>query len=176
MELDTNEPRVLRPFDNFGQLPVGRHTGEDQSCFLERIAIVDVDFVAMAMTLAYLVRAVKRAGTAVAVKLGGISAKTHRAAEISARRALLEALLAHPLSDHADNGFRRVTELCRRCLRNAGEVPRAFDARHLHAKTNTEEGDFAFARELDACDLAFAAALTEAARHEDAVQRFELGD
>ena len=50
------------------------------------------------------------------------------------------------------------------------------DARHLHAEADAEEGNVALAGELDAGDLALAAALAEAAGDEDAVQRLELGD
>src|SRR3546814_3042470 len=38
-----------------------------------------------------------------------------------------------------------------------------------------EEGDVPFAREADAGDLAFGPALAEAAGHEDAVHRLEIG-
>src|SRR4029453_3421150 len=50
-----------------------------------------------------------------------------------------------------------------------------FDAGHLHAQANAEKGHFAFAGELDAGDFALAAALTEAAGDQDAVQRLEPG-
>ena len=59
---------------------------------------------------------------------------------------------------------------------DAGHVPRRLDAGHLHAEADAEEGNFALAGELDAGDLALAAALAEAAGDEDGVQRLELGD
>src|SRR5689334_10334923 len=130
----------------------------------------------MAVPLADLVASVDRADDAVAVEFGGISAEAHRAAEVAAGGALLKPLLAHPLGNHADHGLRRIAELGGRGLLDAGEVPRRLDADHLHAEANAEEGDFALARELDAGDLALASALAEAARHEDRVERLELGD
>ena len=45
----------------------------------------------------------------------------------------------------------------------------AFDAGHLHAEADAEEGDAALAGEVDAGDLALAAALAEAAGDEDGV-------
>ena len=54
-------------------------------------------------------------------------------------------------------------------------VPGPFDARHLHAEADAEEGHLALAGELHAGDLAFAAALAEPARDEDAMQRLEFG-
>jgi hypothetical protein len=45
---------------------------------------------------------------------------------------------------------------------------------HLHAEADAEIGHLALAREADAGDLAFRAALAEAAGHEDAVARLQV--
>src|SRR5690348_17863427 len=92
VELDPDEPRMVRPLDDLGQLIVGRHSGEDQARALERIAIVDVDLVAMAVPFADAVRAIDRADDAVAVELGGIGAEPHRSAEIATRGGILQNL------------------------------------------------------------------------------------
>src|SRR6185295_20215842 len=84
MELDTDEPGVVGPLDDLGQLVVGRHAREDQARTLERALIVDIDLVAVAMALADLVRPVDRADDAVAVELGRIGAEPHGAAEVTA--------------------------------------------------------------------------------------------
>src|SRR5438874_2050469 len=89
MELDADEPRMVGPLDDFGQLTVGRHAGKDQSRSLERVTIVDVDLVAVAVPLADRVGAVDRADNAIAVELGRIGAEPHRPTEISAGGALL---------------------------------------------------------------------------------------
>ena len=150
MELDADEPGVVGPLDDFGKLVVGRHAREDQSGPLQRIAIMDVDLVAMTVALADLVAAVDRANDAVAVELGRIGAEPHRTAKIAAGGALLQALLAHPFGDHADDRLGRFTELGRRGFADPGLVPRRLDAGHLHAEADAEEGDLPLAGELDA--------------------------
>src|SRR4029079_5808256 len=52
VELDSDEPFAVRTFDDFRQLVVRRHTGEDQAGSFERVAIMDIDLVAMPMPLA----------------------------------------------------------------------------------------------------------------------------
>ena len=72
-------------------------------------------------------------------------------------------------------GSSALAELGRARRFEAGGVPRRFDAGHLHAEADAEEGDVALAGEMDAGDLALAAALAEAAGDEDGVHRLELG-
>src|SRR6478672_9999851 len=176
MELDADEPRVVGPLDDFGQLVVGRHAREEQAGAFECVAVMDVDLVAVAVPLADEVLAVDGANDAIAVELGRIGAQPHGAAEVAVGGALLKPLLAHPLGDHSDHRLRSRAELGRRCLRNARQVPRSFDARHLHAEADAEEWNLALAGELDAGDLALAPALAEPAGNEDSVQRLELSD
>ena len=159
-----------------GNWPSGDMPEKIRPAVLERIAIVDVDLIAVAVALADHVRAVDRADDAVAVELGRIGAEPHGAAEVAAGGALLQPLLAHPFGDQADDRLGGLAELGGRRLADPGEVPRALDAGHLHAEADAEEGDLALAGELDRGDLALAAALAEAAGDEDAVQRLELGD
>src|SRR5436309_12614064 len=130
----------------------------------------------MTVALADQVRSVHRAHDAVPVELGGIGAEPHGPAEVAAGSALLQPLLAHPLGDHADDRLGGLAELGGRRLLDSGEVPSALDARHLHAQADTEEGDVTLAGEGDAGDLALAAALPEAARDKNPMQRLELGD
>ena len=108
--------------------------------------------------------------------LAWIGAQPHRAAEVAARRALLEAFRAHPFGDEADDRLRCRSELGGGRLGDAGRVPRAFDAGHLHAKADSEEGNLALAGEFDRSDLSLRAALAESAGHEDRIQGLELGD
>src|SRR4029079_937812 len=176
MELDPDEPRMVGALDDLGQLAVRRHAGKDQAAAFERVAIVDVDLVAVAVALADQILAVNRMDDAVAVEPGGIGAQPHGAAEVAAGRALLQSFLAHPLGDHADDRLGRVAEFGGRGFLDARLVPRRLDARHLHAEADAEEGDVALASELHAVDLALAPALAEAAGNEDSVERLELGD
>ena len=40
MELDADEPGMVGPLDDLGQLAVGRHAGEDQPALFQRIAVM----------------------------------------------------------------------------------------------------------------------------------------
>ncbi len=55
-----------------------------------------------------------------------------------------------------------------------GEVARRLDHRHLHAEADAEIRHLALAREARRLDLAFGAALAEAAGNQDAVHRLEM--
>ena len=105
-----------------GSSPSGLMPGEDQAALLERVLVVDVDLVAVAVALADRVGAVDRANDAVAVEPRLIGAEPHGAAEIAVGLALLQALLAHPFGDQADDRLaasrrtRSSSRLrCRRC-------------------------------------------------------------
>src|SRR3954469_3729684 len=111
MELDADEPRMVGTFDDLGQLVVGRHAGEDQPRSLQRVAIMDVDLVAVAMPLADPVLAVDRTHHAVAVELGLVGAEAHRAAKVAVDGALLQPFFAHPFGDEADDRLGRFAEL-----------------------------------------------------------------
>src|SRR4051794_24195636 len=49
MELDANEPRVVGTLDDLRQLAVRRHAREEQARTLERVLVVDVHLVAVAV-------------------------------------------------------------------------------------------------------------------------------
>src|SRR5437763_13560509 len=66
VKLDADEPRMVGPLDNFGELVVRRHAGEQQAGTFQRAAIMDVDLVPMAVALADEVLTVKRPDHAVA--------------------------------------------------------------------------------------------------------------
>ena len=176
VELDADEPRMVGALDDLGQLAVGRHAGEDQPLFLERVAVVDVDLVAVAVALGDVGRAILLGDLAVVAELRLVGPEPHGAAEIGLRRAPLQPFRAHPLGDEADHRLRGLAEFGGRGRGDAGLVPRRLDARHLHAEADAEEGDVAFAGEFDRGDLALAAALAKAAGDENAVHRLQFGD
>ena len=49
--LDAYEPRMIRIFDRFRQDAVRRHAGENEATVLDAILLVDVDFLAVAVSL-----------------------------------------------------------------------------------------------------------------------------
>src|SRR6185295_10367303 len=129
MELDADEPRMVGALDDLGQLVVGRHAGEDQPRPFQRVAVMNVDLVAVAVPLADLILAVDRAHDAVAIELSLIGAEAHRPAKVAVDRALLQPFLAHPFSDEPDDRLGRLAELSRRRLGDPRLVPRRFNAR-----------------------------------------------
>src|SRR5262245_392994 len=51
VELDAHEPRMVGSLAQLGQDPVGRQAGKPQPRLLDRLAVADVDLVAMPMPL-----------------------------------------------------------------------------------------------------------------------------
>src|SRR3546814_916003 len=174
VELDPDKPRMVGTLNDFRQHAVGRHARKDEAALLQAFAIGAVDFIAVAMPLADVVGTIDARDMAVRREFRFIGAKAHRAAQIGVGAALLQTFVAHPLGDHADNGFIGRTELGARRVSDTA-VPRPLDARHLHAEADAEEGHPAFAREAHARNLALGPALTEAAGDENAVHRLEIG-
>ena len=95
---------------------------------------------------------------------------------IAFARADLQFIAAHPFRHQADDAARVVgpnsVELA---SSDAGQRPRRLDDRHLHAEADAEIRHFALARETRRQNLAFGAALAEAAWHQNAVDMFEIG-
>ncbi len=164
---------MIRPLDDLGQLAIGRHAGEDETALFQRLAIMGVHLVAVTMPLGDRRAAVDRSDMAVAVELGVIGAQPHRAAKIAASLALLQAVLGHPLGDETDDGLLCRAEFGGRGLLDAGGIPRALDAGHLHAEANAEERHAAFARKSHGGNLALRPTLAETARDEDTMHRLE---
>src|SRR5262249_41487839 len=102
-----------------------------------------------------------------------IGAKPHGAAEIAVHAADLQFVALHPLGHQADHRLGSGAEFRGVRLLDATKIARRFDDGHLHTKANPEIGDLALARELDGPDLAFRAALTEAARHQNSIHVLE---
>src|SRR5258705_8968507 len=110
---------------------------------------------------------------AAALQLSRIRAKPHGAAEITGFRALLQLVAAQPFRHQADQRLLGRTELGGVRLLDADQIARGLDDRHLHAEADAEIRYVADTGELRRPDLAFRAALAEAAGHQDAVDVFE---
>src|SRR5688500_11983720 len=161
MELDSDEPGMVGPLDDLWQLAVGRHARKDKSALFERLAIMDVDLVAMAVALADVGRPILLGDLAVMAQFCSVGAQSHRAAHVGVRATFLQPFGTHPFGDQANHRLAGLAELGGRGLADPCGISRAFDAGHLHSKANAEEGHLALACETHAGDLALAAALTE---------------
>ena len=92
-----------------------------------------------------------------------------------ALRFWIAAVAVLPLVDQRDHRVRRRgVELGAVGVGQAGHVARVFDRRHLHAQADAEVGHAVLARVLRGDDLAFDAALAEAAGHQDRVEARQL--
>src|SRR6201995_1373238 len=111
--------------------------------------------------------------TAAAPERSRISAEPHGAAEIAALAALLQLIAAQPFRHQADHRLRRRAELGGVGVLDADQIARRLDHGHLHAEADAEIRHVAFPGELRRPDLAFRAALAEAAGPQDAVDMFE---
>ena len=125
----------------------------------------------MAMTLAngFLAIAVGNGGTF--GKHAILGAETHGPAKIRFFRTLF-ALSGgiQPFGDQAHHRLRRVlAEFCAMSVGQAGHVPRVFNYSNLHTQADAKVRHLVLTGILNRADLAFHAALTETARHQNRV-------
>src|SRR5262249_16402094 len=95
--------------------------------------------------------------------------------EIAVGLLLQQFLALHPFGHETDDRLGRRAELGRARILDARKVAGDLDDRHLHAEADAEIRHAALARIARRTDLAFGAALAEAARNEDAVHVLEIG-
>src|SRR3990172_2105 len=84
MELHAHEPGVIRPFDDFDQRAVHGCAGNHQALLRQTVAILVVEFVAVAVTLDDGILAVQTAHMRPRHQLAFLATQTHGAAEIAA--------------------------------------------------------------------------------------------
>ncbi|CDN42609.1 Uncharacterized protein BN871_BO_00110 [Paenibacillus sp. P22] len=167
MELNGQEPRMIRQLDHFHKPSVRGSSGNAQSGFFNRLAVLVVELVPMAVALVDKLVIVRLRGQRAFRQLAWIEAKPHRAAHI------LDVLL---LGEQIDDRIRRRrVDLGAVGSLHADDVPGIFDDGNLHAETDAEERNALLARITDRRDLAFDSPVPEAAGHQNAVhalQRF----
>src|SRR5207253_5258279 len=142
---------------------------EAQSHLLQPVLVVDVHLVTMAMALADHVLAVDLVYLGAAPQVRRIGTEPHGAAKVAVDPALLDLVALDPFGHQTDHGMVGRAEFARRGMLDAEQVAGGLDHRHLHAEADAEERHVALARELHRMDLAFGAALAEAAGHQDAM-------
>ena len=163
--------RRARQFHDFAQVFVRRARRDDQAGLFDPRQVVVVGFVAMAVAL----------GDDAAVDLGGqrARARLRRSARPgawcrrgrSSRRAVstLPSWFCHSLISATTGCSVSGSNSVRIGVGQAGHVARIFDQRHLHAQADAQVRNLVFAGVAGGSDLAFDAALAEAARHQDRV-------
>jgi hypothetical protein len=111
MELDADEPGVVLPLHDLWKFAIGRHARKDQAALFQRVAVMNVDLIAVAVTLADFGRAILLGNLSVMAQFGRIGAEPHRTAHVGIGAALLQAFGAHPFRDEADYRFAGFAEL-----------------------------------------------------------------
>ena len=124
--------------DHLDEAVIRQRARDDEPLGLERRAVLVVDFVAMAMALADLVRAIRFFGMRALREDAGIRAEAHRAALV------LDALLR--LHEVDDRMIRLGVELRAVRVRHTADVAGELDDSTLHAEAEAEERDVMLAR------------------------------
>src|SRR6266540_5446060 len=181
VELAAEEPRMLRQLDHLAQVArerALRARADDESRRDEPRQVMVVDLIAMPVALGDRRTAVDAVRERAGHDLARLRAEAHRAAEIGARAAPLDrAVAVLPLRDERDDRMRRV-EIELGAVR-AGEprlVACELDHGELHAEADAQIRHAVLPRVLDCLDLAFDAALAEAAGHEHRVHSAQRVD
>ena len=165
MELAAYEPGVVLEFDDFYQAVVRRCAGEDEAGIDHFRAVFVVEFPAMAMAFVNEVGAIDFMGLRAFGQLAGIEAEAHGAAFIGD-----VDLVGHEVDDREFGIF---MEFRRRSAFEADDVAGEFHDSALHTQAEAEVRHVVFTGILDGTDLAFDAAVAEAAGNDDTVDAFE---
>src|SRR6202142_3039762 len=168
MELAAQSPGVIRQLADLDVDAVGRFSRQPQAGRCQGLLIVTVEFIAVAVSLADLALSVSLVGEAAFGQLAWIRAQAHGAAQV------VDALQFAQFVDDAVR--RRGVELRGVGSGEAAHITGELDHQHLHAQADAEIRHLALAGETDRLDHAFAAALAETARDQDAVEGVERLD
>src|SRR5690606_16468524 len=105
-----------------------------------------------------------------------VGGRAHGAARAGCGAVLLDlACAVHPFGNEGHHRVRRRgIEFSAVGAAQAGDVARELDDGQLHAQADAQVGHAVFTRIADGGDLAFGAALAEAAGHQNGVQVLEL--
>src|SRR6476646_3818872 len=162
MELNGNEPRMIRHLDDFHQRAVRAGRGNQHTMRFKLIAVRIVEFIAVPMPFPNCFAIVTLQRLAVRVETRLLCAQSHRAPFVGNRLLFIQQ------ADHRVPGvlveFRRMRSI------KTDHVPAKLDDRALHAKTDAKEWNAALASETNRFDFAFNSAFAEASRHEHAIE------
>src|SRR6267143_3142093 len=162
VELATQEPRMIRNFNDLDEVLVRRNTRNDQAVLGQNLLEPPIEFVAMPVALGNHRSVVDAVGERSLLEIGRVGAQTHGPADgVHAKQ------VAQLINDRV------------RCIRvelgavgipQSADILRILDDGALHPGTNPEIRDFFFAGVLDGADHSGNAALSESAGDENAVE------
>src|ERR1017187_1209919 len=166
MELASQKPRMVGNLANLHVRAVRRLSRNPQPGRFQTLFVFAVELIAMPVALLDLTRAIRFIGEARFGEAARPASQPHGAAE------LVDALQFPQLEYHAVR--RAGVELGGIGALQTADVARVFDDQGLHAQADPEVRHFPLAREPDGVQHSVDAALAEAARHQDAVEAFQL--
>src|SRR5882672_1597143 len=174
MELRGEEPRMGGQLDQLDRT-VARETRQHEARASDLVGVAVVELEAVTVALRDLICAVDLLRERAVLDETDLRAEPHRAAELRSGAALLQTAVAVlPFGDQRDHGMRRLrVDLGGVRAGEPHDVARVLDHRHLQAEADAQVRHVLLTRELHGSDLAFDAALAEAARHEDGVDLVE---
>ena len=162
MILNAHIERAIAQLHGLDQPSVRREAGEREPCGGQRIAVIVVEFIAMAMALGDGVRAVAARHGGAGLDYAGIRAQAQRAALVN-----IIALTGHEVDDLVRA---QLVKFAGMRIGDARHISRVFDHGDLHAKADAEVGQALFAGIARGQQHAVDAASAEAAGHDDAIQ------
>ena len=157
--------RTVRELHGLDKTPVRAQTAQRQPRRGQRRAVVIIEFVAVAVALGDVLRAVAALHRRPRRNVAGVSAEAERAALVD-----LVALAGHKVDDLVGA---ELVELAGVGVRDPGSVARELDDRDLHAEADAEVGNAVRPRVLRGGDHALDAAAAEAAGDQNAVHSGE---
>src|SRR5579863_2568820 len=161
MELAADEPGMVGNFDDLDVNAVGRAPRDAEARARQRLIVFAVEFVAVPVPLGNLERAVSLRRKRPRLEFAGPRAQPHRPAHFVDAEQFAQ-LVNHAIGSGGVE-FRAVGAF------QFSHLPRVLDRRALHTQANAEERNSLLARVGDRVNHSLDSALSEAARHEDAV-------
>ena len=161
MELARHEPGVAGQLHHFHQPPVGGQPGQGQPRLCQRLPVVVVELIAVAVALVDLICAVDGRGQRTLRQPAGIAAQPH-----GAPLGGHPHLAGHQVNDGIGGGG---VQLGGVGPRQSAHVPGVLHHRQLHPQADAQERNFVLPGVPDGLNLALNPPAAEAAGHQDAL-------
>src|SRR5690554_5523630 len=165
MELAADHEGMVRDLHDLDQATIWAEAAEARACGYELLAILVVEFEAVAVALVNLFLPVGSRGDGAGLQGARIHTEPHRPAQAGD-----VVLVWHEVDDRVLGG---PVELGAVGVVQAKHVTRKLDAHYLHAEAQAEVRGLAHAGELRSVNLALDPAIAESARHDDAVHALQ---
>ena len=165
MELPGHKPGVPGQLDHLHQAAVGGQAGEGQPRLGQRLTVVVVELIPVAVALLDLLPAVDRRGQAARLEPAGVAAKAH-----GAPLSCDPHLVVHQVDDGVGGGGIQLPGVG---AGQAAHMPGKLHHRQLHPQADAQEGHLVFPGVADGGDLALHPPVAKAAGHQHALHALQ---